>query len=123
MVVITLVEGMITFYGFVLAVLEFIVNILATILTGVLIVSLVRAAYEGFGYLRNVYQEWRIRRKHNLGTPVFFLVQDEDKAKEVVEKLNEQYVRWELKRSYKMNYGRVYRIVPTTKKEEQGGEL
>lgn len=117
-----MIEGIITFYGFTLAVLEFIVNVLATILTGVLIVSLVRAAYEGFGYLRNVYQEWRIRRKHKLGTPVFFLIEDEDKAREVVNKLNEQYVRWELKRPYKMNYGRVYRIVPTTRKEESDEE-
>lgn len=113
-----MVEGLITFYGFVLAVLEFIVNTIAVVLTGVLIVSLVKAAYEGFGYLRNVYQEWRIRRKHKLGTPVFFLIEDKDKAKEVVNKLNEQYVRWELRRSYKMNYGRVYRIVPTNRKEE-----
>lgn len=113
-----MVEGMITFYGFVLAVLEFIVNTIAVVLTGVLIVSLVKAAYEGFGYLRDVYQEWRIRRKYKLETPVFFLIEDEAKAKEVVNKLNEQYVRWELKRSYKMNYGRVYRIVPTTRKEE-----
>lgn len=114
-----MVEGIITFYGFVLAVLEFIVNVIATILTGVLIVSLVRQAYKGFGYLRDMYQEWRIRHKYKRGTPVFFLIQDEDKAKEVVDKLNEQYVRWELKRSYKMNCGRVYRIVPTTRKEEQ----
>lgn len=113
-----MVEGLITFYGFMLAVLEAIVNIIAIILTGVLIFSLVKAFWEGIGYLRNIYQEWRIRRKHKLGTPVFFLIEDEDRAKEVVDKLNEQYVRWELKRSYKMNYGRVYRIVPTTRKEE-----
>lgn len=117
-----MVEGLITFYGFLLAVLEAIVNIIAIILTGILLVSLVKAAYEGFGYLRNVYQEWRIRRKHKLETPVFFLIQDEDTAKEVVNKLNKQYVRWELKRSYKMNYGRVYRIVPTTRKEESDEE-
>lgn len=114
-----MVEGLITFYGFMLTVLEAIVNILATILTGFLIVSLVREAYKGFGYLRDMYQEWRIRRKYKRGTPVFFLIQDGDKAKETVDKLNEQYVRWELRRSCKMSYGRVYTIVPTTRKEGQ----
>lgn len=117
-----MVEGIITFYGFMLAALEFIVNVLAAILTGALIVTLVRATYEGFSHLRDVYQAWRIRRKYKRGMPIFFLIQDEDKAKEAVDKLNEQYVRWELKRSYKMSYGRAYRIVPTTRKEESNEE-
>lgn len=117
-----MVEGLITFYGFMFAVLEAIVNIIAIILTGILLVSLVRAAYEGFGYLRNVYQEWRIRSKAVPDIPVFFLLNGRKEAQEVVNKLNEQYVRWELKRSYKMNYGRVYRIVPTTRKEESDEE-
>lgn len=118
MVVITLVEGLITFYGFMLAVLEAIVNIIAIILTGILLFSLAKAFWEGMRYMKDIYQEWRMRSKAVPDIPVFFLLNGRKEAQEVVNKLNEQYVRWELKRSYKMNYGRVYRIVPTTRKEE-----